>query len=251
MIDPPWQLTSENPSRGVEVVEMNKEQVAIKYQTLSDEAISAIPLHKIQSDGLLFMWVINCKFTTAIKMIELWGYKWRLGWVLMMIRLVGDISWVKLTSKGIIAQGNGFYLQHAKETCFVAQKGSAALIDADCMGKIDDVIMSKRKGQSQKPQEIYDVIESLVPNGFYCEIFGRLNNLRNDWVTIGNEIWLVCCEIMNASGTQVGSNFSFQALAYLLFQFTPYRTTHMELKEIVDDEYYSIQNEHVDCPFFL
>lgn len=155
------------------------------------------------------MWVINCKFTTAIKMIELWGYKWRLGWVLM-IRLVGDISWVKLTSKGIIAQGNGFYLQHAKETCFVAQKGSAALIDADCMGKIDDVIMSKRKGQSQKPQEIYDVIESLVPNGFYCEIFGRLNNLRNDWVTIGNEIWLVCCELMNASHTQLGSIFSFR-----------------------------------------
>ena len=61
----------------------------------------------------------------------------------MMIRLVGDISWVKLTSKGIIAQGNGFYLQHAKETCFVAQKGSSAFIDADYMGKIDDVIMKR------------------------------------------------------------------------------------------------------------
>ena len=78
MIDPPWQLTSDNPSRGVEVTRMDEGQVAIKYQTLSDEAISAIPLHKIQSDGLLFMWVINCKFTTAIKMIELWGYKWEM-----------------------------------------------------------------------------------------------------------------------------------------------------------------------------
>lgn len=61
-----------------------------------------------------------------------------------------------------------------------------------------DVIFSKRKGQSQKPNEIYSIIESLVPNGnascrvftigYYVEIFGRRNNLRNDWVTIGNEI---------------------------------------------------------------
>ena len=61
-----------------------------------------------------------------------------------------------------------------------------------------DVIFSKRKGQSQKPNEIYGIIESLVPNGrdccyefkigYYVEIFGRKNNLRNDWVTIGNEI---------------------------------------------------------------
>lgn len=164
------------------------------------------------------MWVINCKFTTAIKMIELWGYKWRCGWG-VMIRLVGDISWVKLTSKGIIAQGNGFYLQHAKETCFVAQKGSAALIDADCMGKIDDVIMSKRKGQSQKPQEIYDVIESLVPNGFYCEIFGRLNNLRNDWVTIGNEIWVVCCEMMKERHTVKENVDPFFLLGFKLISF--------------------------------
>jgi len=27
-----------------------------------------------------------------------------------------------------------------------------------------------------------------VPNGYYLEIFGRRNNLREKWVTIGNEI---------------------------------------------------------------
>lgn len=34
------------------------------------------------------------------------------------------------------------------------------------------------------------------------------------------------------------------------FSLTPYRATHMELKEIVDDEYYSIKDEHVDSLFF-
>jgi mRNA m6A methyltransferase catalytic subunit len=28
----------------------------------------------------------------------------------------------------------------------------------------------------------------LVPNGYYLEIFGRRNNIRPRWVTVGNEI---------------------------------------------------------------
>jgi mRNA m6A methyltransferase catalytic subunit len=51
-----------------------------------------------------------------------------------------------------------------------------------------DVVFSKRRGQSQKPEEIYEYIERLIPNGHYLEIFGRRNNLRDYWVTIGNEI---------------------------------------------------------------
>lgn len=54
--------------------------------------------------------------------------------------------------------------------------------------KLSDVIFSERRGQSQKPEELYTLIESLVPNGRYLEIFGRKNNLRNFWVTIGNEL---------------------------------------------------------------
>ena len=98
---------------------------------------------------------------------------------------------------------------------------------------------SERRGQSQKPEEIYQLIEQLVPNGGckctrrcaphrascwsfrrpthaairsrppshcplsmtrsrrchcffvagkYLEIFGRKNNLRDYWVTVGNEV---------------------------------------------------------------
>jgi mRNA (2'-O-methyladenosine-N6-)-methyltransferase len=49
-----------------------------------------------------------------------------------------------------------------------------------------DMIFSERRGQSQKPTEIYELIEQLCPEGFYLEIFGRRNNLRDRWVTIGN-----------------------------------------------------------------
>ena len=32
------------------------------------------------------------------------------------------------------------------------------------------------------------MIERLVPGGSYLEIFGRRNNLRDYWVTVGNEL---------------------------------------------------------------
>jgi mRNA (2'-O-methyladenosine-N6-)-methyltransferase len=45
-----------------------------------------------------------------------------------------------------------------------------------------------RRGQSQKPEEIYEVAEQLVPNGHFLEIFARRNNLHDGWVSIGNEL---------------------------------------------------------------
>ena len=116
----------------------------------------------------------------------------------------------------------------------------APTVPGTCCGLRNDVICSQRRGQSQKPEEIYELIEDLVPNGrplanlsatccaadaaatrvsrdaaplqqsvaqpagghtsssgteqplpiagCYLEIFGRQNNLRNYWVTVGNEV---------------------------------------------------------------
>jgi mRNA (2'-O-methyladenosine-N6-)-methyltransferase len=85
-----------------------------------------------------------------------------------------------------MAKGHGFYLQHAKETCLVGRKGKNPLGMKSNIAS--DVIFSERRGQSQKPEEIYELIEQLVPNGKYLEIFARRNNLRNYWVSIGNEL---------------------------------------------------------------
>lgn len=51
-----------------------------------------------------------------------------------------------------------------------------------------DVILATRKAQSEKPEGIYSILESLAPGGKYLEIFGRRNNLRDFWVTIGNQV---------------------------------------------------------------
>ena len=194
MMDPPWQLSTSQPSRGV----------AIAYSSLPDDLISKIPVKKLQTSGFLFIWVINAKYSLACKMFDKWGYD-----------LVDEIVWVKKTVKGKIAKGHGFYLQHAKETCLIGFKGDIFdfkakrycadnNLDVSNLEKIKithkeeiiktkintgrDVIFSERRGQSQKPNEIYDLVEQFVPNGFYLEIFGRRNNLHDNWVTLGNEL---------------------------------------------------------------
>ena len=166
VMDPPWQLASANPTRGV----------AIGYSTLSDNDILAnLPMQHVQTDGFLFVWVINVKYHFTLKMMQEWGYDY-----------VDEITWVKMTTNRRLAKGHGFYLQHAKETILIGKKGR----DPPNLknGVASDIIFSERRGQSQKPTQLYEIIEQLVPGGNYLEIFGRRNNLRDHWVTVGNEL---------------------------------------------------------------
>jgi len=165
MMDPPWQLATANPTRGV----------ALGYSQLTDKDIQNLPIPALQKDGFLFIWVINAKYQFCLDLFERWGYT-----------LVDEVVWVKMTVNRRLAKSHGFYLQHAKEVCLVGKKGA----DPPGMkgGVGSDIIYSERRGQSQKPEEIYQLIEELVPTGRYLEIFGRKNNLRDYWVTVGNEV---------------------------------------------------------------
>ncbi|KAJ9054969.1 hypothetical protein DSO57_1008857 [Entomophthora muscae] len=165
LMDPPWQLATHAPTRGV----------AIGYQQLPDTCIEDLPIPSLQTNGFVFIWVINNKYHKAFELMERWGYTF-----------VEDITWVKQTVNRRMAKGHGYYLQHAKETCLVGKKGQDP---PQCRRSISsDVIYAERRGQSQKPIQLYELIEELVPEGKYLEIFGRKNNLRDYWVTIGNEL---------------------------------------------------------------
>lgn len=100
--------------------------------------------------------------------------------------MIDEITWVKETVNRRLARGNGYYLQHAQETCLVGVTGVGPPTLRH--GVCSDVIIAQRRGQSEKPSELYQYIETLVPDGFYLELFGRRNNLRDGWVTVGDEL---------------------------------------------------------------
>lgn len=167
MMDPPWQLATANPTRGV----------SLGYSQLTDAHIANLPIPELQENGFLFVWVINAKYQWCLNQFKKWGYEF-----------VDEIAWVKVTNSRRLAKSHGFYLQHAKEVCLVARRGKDPH-GTTLNGKTaSDVIFAARRGQSQKPTEIYELIEQLVPNGKYLEIFARKNNLRDYWVSVGNEV---------------------------------------------------------------
>ena len=55
VMDPPWNITSVMPSRGI----------TLNYETMSDYEISQIQMNKVQTNGVLFLWVVNAKRTFA------------------------------------------------------------------------------------------------------------------------------------------------------------------------------------------
>ncbi len=123
-MDPPWILSTVKAVRGVKT----------NYSTLTDnDILNNIPFDKLQSDGFLFIWVINNKYRFALGLFVKYGYK-----------LVDELVWVKQTVNGKIAKGHGYYLQHAKETCLIGYKGN---LGDKLKSKIDcDVIFSQRRG---------------------------------------------------------------------------------------------------------
>jgi hypothetical protein len=107
-------------------------------------------------------------------------------------RLVDEIVWVKTTVNRRLFKSHGYYLQHAKEVCLVGRRGAGPPAGVASQGGggprgAADVIVSERRGQSQKPEEIYDVIESLVPGGeragadLMC-VFWGLRGRTHGWV---------------------------------------------------------------------
>jgi N6-adenosine-specific RNA methylase IME4 len=166
LMDPPWKIQTPGGTRCLE----------LRYELMPFDDIAAMPIPSIQADGFIFLWVVVSMFDRATTMLADWGY-----------RIVTDINWVKCSRKGKYQPSNGFYLQHAKETCLVAVKGIG--FDGMRPEKLNDLIIRWRNiRQSHKPDELYKSIEETFPGGLYLELFARAHNLRPGWVSIGLEL---------------------------------------------------------------
>ena len=71
------------------------------------------------------------------------------------------------------------------EICVIGYKKNVSICPTKCSNLVfhnnDNTV------QSSKPKALYDILEGLRPGGFYVECFGRQNNLRKNWITIGND----------------------------------------------------------------
>jgi len=112
----------------------------------------------------LYLWVTNNHLIDGLKLIDALGF-----------RYITNLVWVKDRF------GLGQYFRGQHELCLFAVKGRLP----PKVRNISTVINAKRREHSRKPDEIYDIIETVSP-GPYLEMFAR--RLRPGWDVWGNEV---------------------------------------------------------------
>ena len=162
--DPPWHFNVHS-ERG------ESKSPQAQYDTMTIDDICALPVgHLAAPNCLLMMWTTAPHLQLAFKVINAWGFTYK---------TMG--TWVKTTTSNKLAFGTGYILRSACEPFLIATIGQPKT----CAKNIRNVMMAERRDHSRKPDEQYDMIEAMIPNGRYCELFSRTN--RKNWHSWGNE----------------------------------------------------------------
>lgn len=154
--DPPWEF--DFPISGTRKIEH-------KYPTMKYEAICDLQVPS-SDDAVCFVWAPASFAHKALGVLKAWGFEYRTTMV-----------WVKDHI------GMGQWVRARHELIFIGLKGEIKTPkDAD---KPDSVLDSPKREHSQKPEEMYEVIETMFPELRKLELFAR--EARKGWEVWGDE----------------------------------------------------------------
>ena len=165
LADPPWDYGDPNVNTGSIGIQLDH------YGSMSDSEISKI-LHQTEIDiadnAVCLLWATNPMLVRALKIMEEWGFSYKT-----------NLCWVKDRE---YPTGLGYYFRSKHEILLLGVRGSFLPLTREA---VPSFLMTKPREHSRKPDEIYDIIETLYPNCNYLEMFAR--NRRDGWDCYGNE----------------------------------------------------------------
>jgi N6-adenosine-specific RNA methylase IME4 len=169
LADPPWQFENRTGKMAPEHKRLSR------YSTLSLEEIQNIPVKEaLQETAHLYLWVPNALLPDGLRVMKNWGFTYKTNIIWYKIRLDG----------GPDGRGVGFYFRNVTEILLFGTKGKKARTLKP--GRTQTNIISSRKREhSRKPDEQYKLIESCSP-GPYLELFAR--GKRENWKCWGNQV---------------------------------------------------------------
>jgi N6-adenosine-specific RNA methylase IME4 len=159
VVDPPWSYDSraEDPSH----------RAANPYPSMSIDAIKAMPVGSLGAeDSILWLWTTNAHMPEAFGVLRDWGFTFKT-----------ILTWVK------DRMGTGDWLRGRTEHCLLAVKGRPTVL----LTKQTTVIEGPLRQHSRKPDEFYNLVESLCP-GSKVELFSRTQ--RDGWESFWGEVGL-------------------------------------------------------------
>lgn len=166
--DPAWeykqkQMNFQNYDKGKKY----SNDVTEHYQTMTFEQLKALPVEKItEKDCLLYMWATSPNLDIAIKLGEIWGFKFK------TVAFVWDKQ----------RTNYGFYTLSQCELCLVFKKGK---IPKRLITNTKQFLSEKLGMHSEKPKTIRDRIDKMYNYLSRIELFARQS--VEGWDCWGNE----------------------------------------------------------------
>lgn len=187
LVDPPL----EEYSRRIQGLGIDTSNLAPwTYEDIADLRIDLLA----DSCCFLFLWVGSSEGLDKGRMLlKKWNF-----------RRCEDIVWIKTNKHNFKRKyyndKEDTLLQHTKEHCLVGIKGAVKRgIDGHFIhANIDtDVIVSEEPpiGSTEKPQELYRIIERFCMGRKRIELFGEDHNIRPGWITIGKSLSSSNCDL--------------------------------------------------------
>ncbi len=167
LIDPPWRFQNRTGKMAPEHKRLHR------YKTMSFTEIRDLPINKLAaSQSHLYLWVPNALVAEALDIMKSWGFIYK-----------SNIVWYKIRKDGgPDGRGVGFYFRNVTELVLFGVRGKLRTKDP---GRTQvNIIISRKREHSRKPDELYDIIEACSPNP-YLELFARHH--RNGWTQWGDE----------------------------------------------------------------
>lgn len=168
LADPPWRFTNRTGKMAPEHRRLSR------YGTMELPEIKSLPVAEIAQDPAhLYLWVPNALLPEGIEVMRAWGFDYK-----------SNIVWHKIRKDGgSDGRGVGFYFRNVTEIVLFGIRGKNART-LDPGRRQVNLIASRKREHSRKPDELYDVIEA-CSRGPFLEMFAR--DTRSNWSAWGNQ----------------------------------------------------------------
>jgi N6-adenosine-specific RNA methylase IME4 len=144
-----------------------------RYTTLTLGEIKEIPVALAAAEpSHLYLWIPNALLSEGLEVMKAWGFTYKSNLVWHKVRKDG----------GPDGRGVGFYFRNTTELVLFGIRGKLRTLQP---GRTQvNIIRSRKREHSRKPDELYDIIEACSP-GPYLELFAR--GIRPGWDQWGNQ----------------------------------------------------------------
>ena len=168
LADPPWRFINRTGKVAPEHRRLSR------YETMTTSEICDLPVCDVAaSTAHLYMWVPNALLPDGLRVMDAWGFNYK-----------SNIIWHKIRKDGgSDGRGVGFYFRNVTEILLFGVRGKNARTLAPGRSQVN-MIESRKREHSRKPDEQYDLIEACSP-GPYLELFAR--GTRKNWTYWGNQ----------------------------------------------------------------